>query len=226
MPSKKQKRENKAEQKKKDEMEAKIAHEEEQSWTNGINKRALMKAQLQTEKQEEKMRSKQETQKLLETEENMLGPGKKTKSKKYKNDDMFLLNQALSTMPKTKAQKEKEKLLQEKQERKTQEELYSIERTEKKEKEIEYMKELQHKNIVQQDAFSKMEKDVVGTIDDALHILDSSNEVIQNKTEFNQFYEKQLPLLQKENPNLRRHQYREHIYKLWKRAIENPNNQK
>ena len=224
MPSKQQKRENKAEQRQQEQFEEKKIQEEEMLWEVGTNKRGELKTQLQNEKHEEKMRLKQETKEMLEAEEELLVPGKKTKSKKVKNDDLSLLNQALSMMPKTKAQREQETLLQEKEERKKQEENRLLENEERKQRVLQEEKELERKKIVQQDAFLKMEKDVIGTIDDALSVLESSNEVIQNKHEFKQFYHKHLPILQNENPNLRVHQYREHIYKLWKRSMENPNN--
>ena len=59
-----------------------------------------------------------------------------------------------------------------------------------------------------------------------MDILDSSDDVLKNKDKYKEFYDRQVVILQSENPNLRRHQYKEHIYKLWKRSIENPNNQK
>ena len=225
MPSKKQKREIRAEQKYQDQLEEKKVQEEERSWENGTNKRGVLKSQLQNEKHEEKMRLKRETKEMLEAEEEILGSGKKSKSKKYKNDDLFLLNQALSSAPKTKAQIQKENETKAKEERKKQEEDRLLENEKRKQRELQEEKEYKYKNIVKQDAFKTIESDVIGTIDDALIVLDFSDEVIQNNNEFKQFYNKQLVILQTENPNLRKNQYKEHIYKLWKRSIENPNNQ-
>jgi hypothetical protein len=225
MPSKKQKREIRAEQKYQDQLEEKKVQEEERSWENGTNKRGVLKSQLQNEKHEEKMRLKQETKELLAQEEEILVSGKKSKSKKSKNDDLFLLNQALSSAPKTKAQIQKENETKAKEERKKQEEDRLLENEERKQRELQEEKEYKYKNIVKQDAFKTIESDVIGTIDDALIVLDFSDEVIQNNNEFKQFYNKQLIILQSENPNLRKNQYKEHIYKLWKRSIENPNNQ-
>lgn len=226
MPSKKQKRENKAEQKYQNQMEEKKVHEEERSWDIGTNKRGVLKSQLQNEKHEEKMRLKQEKKEMLETEEEMLGSGKKSKSKKSKNDDLFLLNQALSNAPKTKAQLQKENEIKAKEDRKKIEEQRAIENEEQQQRELQEEKEYNYKNIVKQDAFEDKLQGVIGTIDDALDILDSSDDVIQNKNKFKQFYDKQLVILQSENPNMRMNQYKEHIYKLWKRSLENPNNQK
>ena len=225
MPSKKQKREIRAEQKYQDQLEEKKVQEEERSWENGTNKRGVLKSQLQNEKHEEKMRLKQETKEMLEAEEEILGSGKKLKSKKSKSDDLFLLNQALSSAPKTKAQIQKENETMAKEERKKQEEKRLLENEERKQRELQEEKEYKYKNIVKQDAFKTIERDVIGTIDDALSVLDFSDEVIQNNNEFKQFYDKQLVTLQTENPNLRKNQYKEHIFKLWKRSIENPNNQ-
>ena len=194
MPSKQQKRANKVEQKLQNQLEEQKVQEEEMLWEVGINKRGALKSQLQNEKHEEKMRLKQEKRELLAQEEELLGPGKKSKSKKSKNDDLFLLNQTLSTIPNAKTEKEQEE------------------------------KDLQSKNIVKQDVFEEKLHGVIGTIDDALSILDSSNDILNHKDQYKQFYEKQLVLLKEKNPNLRKTQYQEHIYKLWKRSPENPNN--
>ena len=43
--------------------------------------------------------------------------------------------------------------------------------------------------------------------------------MICNKSAFSMFKG-----VKEENPNLRKPQYQEHIYKLWKRSPENPNN--
>ena len=225
MPSKKQKRENRAEQKYQDQLEEKKVQEEERSWENGTNKRGVLKSQLQHEKHEEKMRLKQESRDLLAQEEELLGSGKKSKSKKSKSDDLFLLNQALSSAPKTKLQIQKENEMKAKMERKKQEEKRLLENEERKQRELHEEKEYKYKNIVKQNAFDTIERDDIGTFDDALSVLDFSDEVIQNNNEFKHFYNKQLVILQTENPNLRKNQYNEHIFKLWKRSIENPNNQ-
>lgn len=222
MPSKQQKRANKAEQKQQDEFDKQKVQEENDSWDNGIDKRGIIKNQLQNEKQEEKMRKKQEMKELIALEESSLGPGKKSKnSKKSKKDDLFLLNQSLANAPKSKAQQQKEK-----EERKKAEEQRIIEKEEKLQRELHEEKELQYKNIIKQDLFEDKLQGVIGTIDDALDILDSSDDVLKNKDHYKEFYEKQLIILKTENPNMRRNQYKEHIYKLWKRSPENPNNQK
>lgn len=222
MPSKQQKRANKAEQKQQDEFDKQKVQEEDESWNNGTNKRGIIKNQLQNEKQEEKMRKKQEMKELIALEESSLGPGKKSKnSKKSKKDDLFLLNQSLANAPKSKAQQQKEK-----EERKKAEEERIIEKEEKLQRELHEEKELQYKNIIKQDLFEDKLQGVIGTIDDALDILDSSDDVLKNKDHYKEFYEKQLIILKTENPNMRRNQYKEHIYKLWKRSPENPNNQK
>jgi hypothetical protein len=224
MPSKQQKRANKNEQKQQEQIENQRVQEEEALWEQGTNKRGILKSQLQNEKQEEKMRLKQEKKELYEQETELLGPGKKSKSKKSKKDDLSLLNQVLSSAPKTKADLQKELEQKEKEERKKIEEQRAIEKEEQKQRELQQEKELKYKNMVKQDVFETMEKDVVGTIDDALAILDSSDDILIHKDQYKHFYDKQLILLKEENPNLRKNQYQEHIYKLWKRSPENPNN--
>ena len=39
---------------------------------------------------------------------------------------------------------------------------------------------------------------------------------------FKEFYKTQFQILKEENPGLRLNQYKERIYKLWKRSSENP----
>ena len=119
-----------------------------------------------------------------------------------------------------------ERLEESREERKKIEEQRLIEKEEKVQRELLEEKELQYKNITKQELFEDKLQGVIGTIDDALDILDSSEDILKNKDHYKVFYEKQLIILKEENPNMRMNQYKEHIYKLWKRSPENPNNQK
>ena len=82
MPSKQQKRADKVEQREIEKQKQLQDLKEDQQWEKGTNKRGLQKLQQQTEKQEEKMRNAKEMKELLAAEEQSLGPGKKSKSKK------------------------------------------------------------------------------------------------------------------------------------------------
>ena len=222
MPSKQEKRANKHEQKMLQQHEQNKLNEEEMEWEKGTNKRALKKEQ-QQEKQLEKMNKAKEVKEMYEKEQEELGPGKKSKSKKDKKDDFSLLQVALASVPKTKSQK-----LQEEKERQKQLHIKKNEqiKKEKQEKQIEKEKEekmLISKNIVSNETFDNVEESQIHTIDDALNQLNDDESI---KNTFQLFYNKQIAILKEENPKLRLHQYKEHIFKLWKRSPENPANQK
>ena len=110
---------------------------------------------------------------------------------------------ALASAPKTKSQKlQEEKEKQRHLEIKREQQL-KIEKEEKQLLKEKEEKELANKNIVSNDnTFDYDEGSYIQSIDDALDQLESD-----------------------ENPRLRLHQYKEHIFKLWKRSPENPANQ-
>ena len=79
-------------------------------WSQGTNKKGEKKAQLEHEKQMEKMQKAKEKQELLQADEEISSNVKVTakKGKKSKTDDFAMLNQSLASAPKTKKQKEQE----------------------------------------------------------------------------------------------------------------------
>ena len=52
--------------------------------------------------------------------------------------------------------------------------------------------------------------------------MNENNEDPKIKDIFKEFYKIQFQLLKEENPGLRLNQYKERIYKLWKKSPENP----
>lgn len=223
MPSKQEKRANKNEQKILQQQEQNKLNEEEMEWEKGTNKRALKKEQQQQEKQIEKMNKVKEVKEMYEKEEQELGTGKKSKSKKNKKDDFSLLQAALASAPKTKSQKLQEEKEKQRHLEIRREQQLKIEKEEKQLLKEKEEKELANKNIVSNDnTFDYDEATYVQSIDDALDQLESDE---NTKTSFQSFYNKQLAIVKEENPRLRLHQYKEHIFKLWKRSPENPGNQ-
>ena len=226
MPTKQQKKNDKAEQRETEKQKQKQLLEEEQSWEKGTNKRALSKIQQQNEKQEEKMRNAREMKELLAAEEQFLGPSKKSKSKK-KSDDFELLK-TLANIPKSKAQIEREEKLKKKEEQRKLEEQKKLEKDELLQKQQEKERRLLQKGIVDNSDIyfpiqnNDEEFDCVSSIDNALDLLNEDEQDPKVKDIFKEFYKTQFQILKEENPGLRLNQYKERIYKLWKRSSENP----
>jgi len=69
---------------------------------------------------------------------------------------------------------------------------------------------------------------VEGGIDVALEALDGGDGgagTKNRKVAYNAFVDRMMPIIQDENPNLKRSQYTEKIAKLWQKSPENPANQ-
>tara|TARA_E500000178_G_scaffold345757_1_gene396179 strand:- start:1012 stop:1707 length:696 start_codon:yes stop_codon:yes gene_type:complete len=227
MPSKQQKKVDKAEQREIEKQKQLQDLKEDQQWEKGTNKRGLRKLQQQTEKQEEKMRNAKEMKELLTAEEESLGSGRKSKTRNKKGDDFELLK-TLATLPKSKAQKEKEEKLRKKEEQRKIEEQQKIEKQELIQKQEQEENKLQQKGIVtNSDIYIPNENNneefsYANSIDNALEILNENDEDPKIKDIFKEFYKTQFQLLKEENPGLRLNQYKERIYKLWKKSPENP----
>ena len=82
---------------------------------------------------------------------------------------------------------------------------------------------MKYKNIVDNShiTMNKVENnlDNVNTIDDAIELFNDDGD---SSIAFKEFYKIQHALLKEENPNLRLNQYKERIYKLWKKSPDNP----
>jgi len=225
MPSKQQKKNDKVEQREVEKQQQQQHLQEEQSWEKGINNRALSKLQQQHEKQEEKMRNAKEMKELFAAEELVLGSVQKLKSKK-KGDDFELLK-TLATLPKSKAQKEKEEKLRKKEEQILLEEQRKIEKDLLLQKQQEEEKKWSQKGIVYSNEIvtnhtENDEFNYASSIDSALELLNENEQDPSIKNIFKEFYKTQFQILKEEQPGLRLNQYKERIYKLWKRSPENP----
>lgn len=196
-------------------------------WSQGTNKKGEKKAQLEHEKQMEKMQKEKEKQELLEADEEISSNVKVTakKGKKSKTDDFAMLNQSLASAPKTKKQKEQEQHLRKKRE----EEMRLQKQEEELKKEQERRKaQLKNINIDHQDELmikinNRLEEDdheTVSGIDGAIDVL-SDKPTTQT---FNEFYECQLKILKEDQPGLRLSQYNDRIHIMWKKSPLNPKN--
>lgn len=201
-------------------------------WSHGTNKKGEKKAQLENEKQMEKMQKAKEKQELLEADEEISSNVKVTakKGKKSKTDDFAMLNQSLASAPKTKKQKEQEQKLKEQQEIKKQEEEIRIKKEEEELKREQEKRKAQLKNINidHQDELmvkinNKIEEndhEVVTGIDGAIDVLSDK----QTTQTFNEYYESQLKELKNSFPGLRLSQYNNRIHTQWKKSSLNPKN--
>ena len=207
---------------------------EEESWAQGVNKRAQKKDVQNREKQEEKMRLQKEKNDQMLIEENFISSQPRPKSRNgRKNKDLDLLKQSLASIPKTKLQKEAERKQKIKEENKFAELKNGEILRQRMEQEERQNYLLSKKGIVKQDDLMDTnirlenrelfeEQSIYATgIDDALDILNENKSTIT----YNEFYKIKLAMLKCEMPGLRLSQYEDKIRKMWKNSFENPVNQ-
>ena len=218
MPSKDKQR------KQKERDETKQRQEEEQLldeyWNEGTNKKQAKKAELENEKQAEKMRKAKEMKELLEADEQIMPAQNVKKSKKKKKDDFTALQEALNSAPKTKAQKEAEKkeqqkkqLQEEQREREEELERREQERLRNIKKGLSYGHEDLMETKVENSRL--VEEEVYTGIDDILDGLSSK----EQHQAFQEFYDTQLPVMKEDMPGLKMSQYKDKIFQLWKRKM-------
>lgn len=220
-------------QKEKDDEKEKAEQEKllNEYWNEGTNKKGEKKAQLEHEKQMEKLQKIKE-KKELEEADNLSTQGKSVKikkPKKNKNDDLEMLKEALKNTPKTKSQIEFEKKQQEKQKQKEESEKRLAQQKEDRElleqeklKNIEQGMVYDHDNIMDMEIHNNLEEDeeVITGMDNILDTFSSPKNI-----SYNSFYQQQLPIVKSEYPGLRLTQYQEKIHILWKKSPLNKNNQ-
>lgn len=207
---------------------------EEESWSQGVNQRAHKKDVQHREKQEERMRLQKEKYVQMQEEEIYSNCQSRPKSRYgRKNRDLDLLHEALSSVPKTKAQKEKEqreKIREANLFAQMKKEELTKERKQREEREnyllskkgIVKQEDLMDSNIRSANRELFEEQSIYATgINDALDILNEKKATINYK----EYYEKNLIVLKRETPGLRLSQYEEKIHKMWKVSFENPANQ-
>tara|TARA_B100000035_G_C21013316_1_gene560672 strand:- start:70 stop:768 length:699 start_codon:yes stop_codon:yes gene_type:complete len=229
MPSKKALE--KALKKEKEIAELEKQKQEDASWEIGINKKGKLREEMKNEKHEQKLKRNKEMKDLLEHEnETLSNIGKRPKTRRTKNDDFSLLNEALKNAPKTRSQKEAEL----KQKQREQEKFIQLKREKEKEERLERERKenylLEKKGIVKDSSLMLEinnndiyeEKSVYMTgIDSALDFFDENH---HTKLSFDDFFKEKLPIIKEQIPGLRLSQYKDKILKLWKNSIENPIN--
>lgn len=225
--------------------------EESASWEDGAKNGK--KAAAAAEKEAERMRKAKEKAELQEADSEALSSiavKKKPAKKKKGGDDLSLLNAALSSMPKTKAQKEveaKKKAAEDKKlaAKKEEEEALRL-RNEAADrqaaKNIEYAKKGMIANAsdelmvkINNKLNDEDEIDATG-LEGTLSALDSglgggsekgdSHPEKRMKALYNAYLERQLPIMKEDHPGLKLSQYKERIFDSWKKSPENPMNQK
>lgn len=233
MPSKKALE--KALQKEKELLALEEKMKEDANWEIGTNKKEFDRENKKNEKHSEKMKRQNEMKNLLLIEEETLSTnyGNRPKTRRNKNDDVYILNQALENTPITRAEKISLQKKQEKDARKFQQLKLEKEKEDKLQKAIEEENFYKKKNIIQNtklmidvnnnDLFEEHSIYATG-IDNAINILSNDNKLDNIKLSFEEFYKEKLPIIKEQIPGLRLSQYQDKIKKLWKSSIENPMN--
>ena len=227
MPSKKHIE--KALKKEKEIQAMEVKMKEDKSWNIGLNKRSQIREEKMNIKEENKQKKKKEMKQLIEKDEMINYPRPSTS--RGKKDKFDLLTESLANACKTKPQINQERKLLELESLKF--EQLRLE----KEKELEIEKNYKKRNIVRQKGLLidipknnhlepiHEEKSIYATgIDDALEQLDDDELKKSEKISYHEFYERNLPIVEMQLPNLRLSQYKDKIQKMWKISYENPNN--
>ena len=191
-------------------------------WNEGPNKKKAKKAELENEKQAEKMRKAKEMKELMEADEENLPSKNVKKSKKKKDDDFAALQAALNSAPKTKAQKEAERR---EEQRKQQKREHKEKQEEMERREEERLRNIKkglsygHEDTMNaQVENSRLDNEEGYTgIDDILQGLDGNAK--EERRAFQTFYDAELPEMKERNPGLKISQYKDKIFQLWRRKM-------
>ena len=217
-----------------------LEREESALWSVGADARGAAKQKELEEKAAAKAAAKAQKDALLAAEEaEAASVGKKpSKPKKKGKDDLDFLNEALANAPKTKAQKQAEEKKKADEERRNKEAEEQEKREERRIKEEAIRKKNAARGIVsdhnddimvenpnrrQDDDF----EDVSGldAAIDALSMSDSGPDQHPEKRQkalYNAFYQRMLPVVKEDHPNLKLSQYKDRIFEMWQKSAENP----
>lgn len=228
--------------------EAELERQIALDWQRGAKDDSRKKAQ--EAKELEKLRKKQELAALTAADDANT-PGKATVKKKKKKgkDDCDELLKSLAAMPKTRAQREREKAEKEAEERRKVEEEAAEANNAKIEADRQYMKKIAARGIVvDQDLMSTPNNNRTEVLDfeDSSFVheatgLDSALGVLSfatgapggsgtpkpegsRKALFEKFADRMMPGLREQFPNLKLSQYKERIRDMWKNSPDNPAN--
>ena len=230
---------------KKAENAAKKAMEEERKreaaeaaeWRKGANLKRAAKDEEAARKADEAARKRREKQELLAQEEAELGSGAKVKrvptaksKKKGKpKNDLAMLEEELQKQADKKVRKKKVEQMEKKQQEET--------APAKEEAPVDPLLANTQKLIgvaddeeeVGRQANKALMEEGASGIDAALSSLNikspAASQATSAKALYKEFEERMLPVVKEERPGLRLSQYKEEIFKLWKKSPENPHNQ-
>jgi len=204
-------------------------------WSQGANNRKAGRDAATQEREEEKRKREEEKRRALAAEEEELGgiktTVKKKKKKKGEGDPLLaLLAEGTSEKNKTKFEKMEAKKKKEKEERrkKQRDEEAAAATAAAGPREDPLIPELTE-NLNRQ---MSMEEDASG-IDGAIDLLSGGggggglekHPERRQKAAYAEFEERMMEQLKEELPGLKRSQYKERIFALWKKSPENPMNQ-
>ena len=160
------------------------------------------------------------------------------KPKKKGKDDFDLLNAALASAPKTKAQKQQELKKKQDEQRRKEEDEARARNEERRQKEADERKKAAAKGIVlnhgddlMRENTNRQETDFedVSGLEAAIGVLsagggeeEDAHPERRQKALHNAYYEKMLPVVKHEQPGLKLSQYKERIFEMWKVSPENP----
>ena len=228
-------------------VDAKKAAEHERElqveWSKGANNRGAKRAEDAAAKADDAARKRREKAELLAEEEKQMGPGgkgaKKTsalskKNKNKKKDDLSLLEDALvgAADKKAKAKRQAERRKEEESKR-----LEQARNEKEKEKPVDPLLENTEKMIqgTADDLVGRKANVSAGVdgpssgIDAALGSLSVGDSAVgaapSRKALFKAYEERKMVELKEEFPNLKLSQYKDKIFQLWKKSMENPDNQ-
>jgi hypothetical protein len=211
------------------------------AWSVGA--KSNNKARAEEDKEAERRRKAAEKAMLEAAEaEELSGVAKKGKTKKKGKDDFDLLNAALASQPKTKAQKEADaKKAADEERRRKEESQREISEQRRKAEEEEIRRNaargivMNHTDRLMVPLNNRLDEDEdfvhASGLDDALDTLQvaaggtpkfDEHPERRQKAAYQAYYNSMLPALREENPNLKLSQYKERIFDMWKTAPENP----
>mmetsp|Transcript_2784 Transcript_2784/g.4091 ORF Transcript_2784/g.4091 Transcript_2784/m.4091 type:complete len:254 (-) Transcript_2784:151-912(-) len=211
-------------------------------WSQGANLKGASRAEERERKQMEALAKRAEKKKLLEDEESGL-PKSQAKKTKVKKKDIPPWELALQdTQKKTRADKAREARKKEEERKKKAEEERQIEleqlsRRENKGSDNEYEESMMSAPSRDDDLMENMNRiqgthEVASGIDSILKDMSVSGESKDRhpekrmKAAYKSFEQKMMPEVREEFPGLKRSQYKEKIFDMWKKSPENPMNQK
>ncbi len=205
---------------------------ENSSWNEGINKRGKKREEKMMLKQEEQLCKAKVMKELLAMDEmNTAGVEQRPQSRRGKRE-ISELETALKNRPITKKDRDTDEKQRQLEAYKIEESRKETEREEQKKRQAEEEHKLKKRGIVSdQKLYIKIDNESIfeeNSIYDASNVEDAINifedDLPNANVLYNDFYNRNLPIVKSELPGLRFSQYQEKIKQMWKISFENPKN--